>query len=234
MIKLRIVGTTPMFMNRMTAKAKRTLLVGGRKKTQVERAEIKHNPLDEYRDSAEILRDQTAPTALGLRLVAFKAAMCTAAIETAGITKTSAQRLLFLPGEVTPLYGVPLIRLDTVRSADINRTPDVRARAYLPRWGAEIEVHAVVPQLPVTAVVTLAVNAGLLIGLGDFRQEKGKGNFGLFRVIAGTKPDAEWDELVAAHGREAQLDALAVPSPADADTAELLEFVESEQRRRAA
>lgn len=231
-VKLRIIGQTPMFQNRMAAKAKQQLLVGGRKKTAADRAQIKHHPIVEFRDSLE--RMQTGETALGLRVVAMKAAMCTAALETSGITKTSAQRLLFMPGDLTPLYGVPQLRMDVVRSADINRTPDVRTRAFLPKWGAELEIHHVLPQLPVSSVVTLACNAGVLVGLGDFRQEKGKGAFGSFRVITADTQDAEWDELVAEHSREAQLAAIDSPEYADEDTAELMEYFHGEEKRRAA
>lgn len=231
-VKLRIIGQTPMFQNRMAAKAKQQLLVGGRKKTAADRAQIKHHPLAEFRDSLERMGD--GPTALGLRVVAMKAAMCTAALETAGITKTSAQRLLFMPGDLTPLYGVPQLRMDVVRSADINRTPDVRTRAFLPKWGAEIEIQHVLPQLPTSSVVTLACNAGVLVGLGDFRQEKGKGSFGSFRVIGPEEQDSEWDELVAGHGREAQLAAIDDPKFADEDTAELMDFFFGEEKRRAA
>lgn len=231
-VKLRIIGQTPMFQNRMAAKAKQQLLVGGRKKTAADKAQIKHHPVAEFRDSLERMSD--GPTALGLRVVAMKAAMCTAALETAGITKTSAQRLLFMPGDLTSLYGVPQLRMDVVRSADINRTPDVRTRAFLPKWGAEIEIYHVLPQLPVSSVVTLAANAGVLVGLGDFRQEKGKGSFGSFRVTTPETQDDEWDELVANHGREAQLAAIDDPVFADQDTADLMEFFFGEQKRRAA
>lgn len=231
-VKLRIVGQTPLFQNRMAAKAKQQLLVGGRKKTKADRAEIKHSPLEEYRASAEILPD--GPTALGLRVIAVKAAMATAALETAGLTKTSAQRLIFMPGDFTPLYGTPLLRMDVVRSADINRTPDVRTRAYLPRWGAEIEIQYIVPQLSAQSVVSLLCNAGVLVGVGDYRQEKGKGAFGSFRVLGEGEQDDEWDDLVANHGREAQEMALNDPQFADRDTEELMEYFFGEIRRRAA
>lgn len=227
---LRVIGETPMFMNRMAAKAKRTLLVGGTRKTKAERVELKHDPFAEFVDSMEQVPD--GPTALGLRVVAFKAAMCTAALETAGITKTSAQKLLFFPNEFVPLYGLPQLRMNVVRSADMNRTPDVRTRAFLPRWGFEIEVHHVLPQLSQTAVATLAANAGILIGLGDFRQEKGKGNFGLFSISDADSADPRWNDLVKNHGRAAQLAAIADPISADPDTDELLQFFISEKDRR--
>lgn len=231
-VRLRIIGTQPLFQNRMANKVKEGLLVGTRKKTKAERQEIKHDPLSEFRNSAEII--PSGPTALGLRVVAVKAAMCTAALETAGITKTSAQRLLFMPGDFVPLYGTPQLRMDVVRSADINRTPDVRTRAFLPKWGAEVEIHFITPQLSVTSVVNLLCNAGVLIGVGDFRQEKGKGGFGSFRVIGEGEDDAEWNDLVSKHGRAAQTAALENPEYADRDTEDLMDFYTGEVRRRAA
>jgi hypothetical protein len=177
---------------------------------------------------------QSGPTALGLRVVAVKAAMCSAALETAGITKTSAQRLLFMPGDHYALYGVPELRMDIVRSADINKTPDVRTRVFLPKWGAEIKIRYIAPTLSASGVTTLLCNAGILIGVGDFRQEKGKGSFGSFRVIGEDQEDAEWDDLVKNGGRMHQLAALADPECANEETRELLELYFGEVRRWAA
>jgi len=228
---LRIIGVTPMFQNRMANKAKQSLLVGSKKKTTAEKALIKHHPIEEFRSSAEIL--PAGPTALGLRVVAVKGAMCTAALETPGMTKTSAQRLLFMPGDFAALYGTPQLRMDVVRSADMNKTPDVRSRCYIPRWGAEITIKYIIPQLSMQSVVNLLCNAGVLIGVGDFRQEKGKGSFGSFRVICDEQDD-EWDDLVKNHGRKSQAAALANPEYADTDTIDLMEFYDSEVKRRAA
>lgn len=231
-IKLRIVGVTPLIQNKMSAKVKAGLLVGSRKKTRAEKLDIKHDPLQEYRDSMELMGAE-GPTALGLRIVAVKAAMCTAAIETAGLTKAGTQRLLFMPGALTPLYGTPQLSMMVVRSADINRTPDIRSRGFLPKWGAEIEINYIVPQLSAQAVITLLRNAGMVIGVGDGRQEKGKFAYGSFRVLD-AQDDPEWDELVANHGRKAQEAALANPECADDETAELLEYFYAERTRRAA
>lgn len=231
-VKLRIIGTTPLFQNRMAAKARQQLLVGGQKKGKADRAQIKHDPLKEFRDSAEIL--PSGPTALGLRVTAVKSAMCTAALETPGLTKTSAQRLLFMPGDFVPLYGTPQLRMDVVRSADINRTPDVRTRCFLPKWGAEVDINFIIPQLSVQGVVSLLCNAGILIGVGDYRQEKGKGGFGSFRVLGEGEEDAEWDELVSHHGRDVQAAGLDDPVYADRDTEDLMEFYAGEVKRRAA
>ena len=230
--KLRIIGLTPLFQNRMANKTMQTLLVGGRKKTKADRVEIKHDPLQEFRNAAEIVPN--GPTALGLRVVAIKGAMCTAALETAGVTKTSAQRLLFMPGDHAALYGTPQLRLDPVKSADMNRTPDVRSRPFLPQWGAEFEVKFITPQFSMSSVVALLCNAGILVGVGDFRQEKGKGAFGAFRVLGHGQEDDEWNDLVKNHGRKQQTAALANPEYANKETAELMEFFMAETKRRAA
>jgi hypothetical protein len=230
--RLRIIGITPMFQNTMSEKMRQYFLAGGGKKTKAEKVGIKHDPLTEFRNSAEVI--QSGPTALGLKVVAVKSAMAEAALETPGVTKTSTQRLLFMPGEHAALYGTPQLRMDIVRSADAAKTPDMRTRCFLPRWGAEIEVQFITPQLSVVSVVTLLCNAGILIGVGDFRQQKGKGSFGCFRVLGEGEQDAEWDDLVANHGRDAQLAALEDPEYANEETANLMEFYEKEARRRAA
>lgn len=139
-----------------------------------------------------------------------------------------------MPGEFAALYGTPQLRMDVVRSADMKKTPDIRTRAFLPKWGAEIEVQYIIPQLSALAVVTLLCNAGVLIGIGDFRQEKGKGSFGCFRVVGDGEDDDEWNDLVANHGRAAQEAALADPEFANAETAELMEYYHGAMRRRAA
>lgn len=228
---VRILGTTPMFQHRFSQKALLQLLAGGRKKTAAEKAFIKHKPHDEFRDSLECV--EGGPTAIGLRAVAVKGAMCNAAVQTAGMTKAGTQRLLYIPAELVPLYGVPQIRLDVVRNSDINRTPDVRSRPFFPRWGAELEIAYVKPQLNLAAVITLLANAGSIIGVGDFRQEKGRGSFGCFRVLGSTDgDDAEWEALVKEGGREAQLLAIKNPQPANRETEELLDLYDEELRRR--
>ena len=231
-VKLRIIGMTPLFQNRMANKVKQGLLVGAKKKTAAERAGIKHNPFQEFRDSMEII--PSGPTALGIRVTAIKAAMCDAALETEGMKKSQTQRLLFMPGDFSALYGTPFLRMDVTRSADINRTPDVRTRAFLPKWGAEVEIQYIVPQLSANSVISLLCNAGVLIGVGDYRQQKGKGAFGSFRVITADEQDDEWDELVSDHARDAQQAAIDRPDYADRDTADLMEYYEQEAQRRSA
>lgn len=233
--RFRIIGTRPLFQNAMSAKAKQQLLLGGgAKKGAAARATLKHHPLEEYREAMERPDEADCPTAIVLNSVALKAAMCDAAIESTGTSKASAQRLLFIPTDYTPLYGIPKLRMDIVRSAGMNKTPDVRTRPFFERWGAEIEVHFVHPQLSAHAVFTLAANAGQVIGIGDYRQQKGKGSYGLFRVVAEGQEDAEWDWLVANAGRAPQQAAIDDPDFAGRSTEWLMRAFSQERIRRAA
>ena len=49
--RLRIIGETGLYMNSMSAKAKRDLLLGAARKTAAEKKEIKHNPELEFQSS---------------------------------------------------------------------------------------------------------------------------------------------------------------------------------------
>ena len=232
-VTLTMVGTTGFYFNAMSAKAKRSLLLGGGKKTSAERKDIKHDPEEEYRDS--VYRMAAGETLLGFPAPGVKGAMATAALETAGVTKTSVQRLIFLPEQRIRMWGKPYLKMDVVRSADMNKTPDIRTRAFLPRWVAEVDIAFVTPTLSVHSIVSLLSNAGVIVGIGDYRQEKGRGSYGTFAV---TGPDGgEWAEAIAdikREGRAVQEAALAAPEYADEDTAALMDVLQDERVKRAA
>jgi hypothetical protein len=232
-VTLRMIGTTPMYFNSMSLKVRATLMIGGGKKTAAQKRELKHNPEQEFRDS--VYRMSDGPTLLGFPAPGVKGAMATAALETPGVTKTSVQRLIFLPEQKVRVWGKPYLKCDVVRSADMNRTPDVRTRAFLPRWCAEVDIAFVMPTLSVHSVVSLLANAGAIVGIGDFRQEKGRGSFGTFAVAGDDLGDwADYWAEITQEGRDVQEAAMADPEYADADTAELMELLSEERLRRAA
>lgn len=230
-VKLRLIGTTPLYMNSMSVKAKRDLLIGGGKKTTAEKRNIKHNPEQEFRDSAH--KKSTGETLLCFPAPGVKSAMATAALETAGVTKSSVQRLIFLPEQKIQIWGKPFLKMDVVRSADINRTPDIRTRCYLPRWVAEVDIAYTMPTLSSHSIVSLLSNAGAIIGLGDFRQEKGRGSYGTFAVAGDDLGDWQsyWED-VTLESRDVQEAAMDAPEYADEDTIELMEILQEERSRR--
>ena len=231
-IKLRLMGTTPLYFNSMSSKSMRDLLIGAGKKTAAQKQHIKHNPEQEFRDS--VYKKPHGDTLLCFPAPGVKGAMATAALETEGIKAASVRRLIFLPETHIQVWGKPQLKIDVVKSGDIKGTPDMRTRAYLPRWCAEVDIAYVQPTLSAHAIVSLLTNAGSIVGIGDFRQEKGKGSFGCFDVVTEDsmgKHQELWDELML-EGREVQQEALDNPKYVDDITQQLMEFIQEERARR--
>lgn len=224
-----LFGTTGLYCHRMSAKAKQQLMIGGRKKTAAEKLEIKHHPREEFKDSMYVSKGTNKHSHIQFPSMAVKSAMGTAALVIPGITKTQVQRLVFMPHEMIPIFGIPKLRMDIVRSSDINRTPDVRTRAFIHQWAAEIEIRYSTPSLSQKAILTLLHNAGILVGIGDNRQEKGKGSYGTFRLY-----DKEFNELPAEMlDAKAQWEAIQNPQPENIESEELLAEFDHEIEQRA-
>lgn len=227
-----IKGTSPLLFNRMQEKAKRDLLLPKGRKTAADKAQsLKHDPVDEFRGSPyRRPADVVGPTRLLMPTTAFKGAMSTAALETPGAKKTQIGRLVWIEGMYVDLYGVPALHMAVVRSADINKTPDIRTRAIVDEWACSITVRYTQPTLNRTSIATLLAAAGIICGVGDGRQEKGKLSFGQFMLC--NSDDEDFVRIVANGGREAQDEALAIAAPYDADAQELLVWYEEEIQRR--
>ena len=234
MLKLRIIGDTAMYFNSMSSKAMRDLLVGAQRKTAAEKREIKHNPEKEFRES--LYRQKDGKTMLYFPSTGIKKGLRTAALETAGVTAKNVDRLIFIPEHKINIWGKPYLKMDVVRAADMNRTPDVRTRAYLPRWCSEVTIKYCTPTFSAQGIVSLLANSGMICGLGDNRQEKGNGSFGSFSVYSAEdmgEGQGLWDEIVA-EGREVQELAYEHPECYDDETQELMDFLNEERIRRAA
>jgi hypothetical protein len=59
------------------------------------------------------------------------------------------------------------------------------------------------PHLTPKVVLTLLANAGLVMGMGDWRPEKG-GWYGQFGIVSTDKEQAAWLRIKSTGGREAQ------------------------------
>lgn len=230
-LKMCILGTRPLILNRMSEKTWRELLLPRGKKNAAEKAStMKHSPLDEYRASAYKSSDDSDPTLLMLMSSAFKGAMKTAALDLPGTKKTQIGRLTWVEGDYVHIYGIPQIFMSITRSADMNRTPDVRTRAIVPQWAALVSVTYVSPLLRDTAVMNLIAAAGIQSGVGDWRQEKGSGNYGAFEPVSAD--NAEFNHILKTGGRAAQIEALESPCAYDDETEELLAWYDVEAKRR--
>lgn len=227
-IKVWLKGRTPLIFNRLATKAKRELLCPrGRKTTAEKQQTLKHDPMTEYRDSMG-KRAGKGPTRLTFPSPGVKGSMATAALETKGTNKTQIGRLLWVEGYSCDVYGVPELFMAAVRSADMNKTPDIRTRAILREWCMPVTIKYVKPQLGDKTIMQLLSNGGIIIGIGDFRQEKGKGNFGQYEVAT----EAECKEIIKAGGMKAQDAAIKNPVCFDSDSEELLAWFQEEVAQR--
>jgi len=232
LFKCHVVGTTGIVLNRMSQKAQHELLMPKGRKNAVERAtSLKHIPLDEYRASPYTLKDPSEPTFLAHRATAFKGALRTAALDMPGMKKAQIGRLTYVEGEYVGIYGLPKLFMSVTRSADMNRTPDIRTRAIVPAWAAVVHVTFVQPLIRAQAVANLLAAAGITCGVGDWRPEKGSGNYGQFRLADADDP--EFLQIVAEGGREAQIAAIEHPVCYDDETTELLSWFDDERAKRA-
>lgn len=231
-IEVGIVGTKPIILNRMAEKAKRELLLPKGRKTAADKAaNLKHDPITEYRNSAYRYAHDERPTRLYFPAPGFKGAMMTAALDLPGTKKAEIGRLVWVEDHSVDLYGVPELLMSVVRSADMNRTPDIRTRAIVPKWACVIRVSFTKPKLTSQATFNLLAAGGLTCGIGDFRQEKGKGNCGQYRACPTNDPELK--EIMKAGGRAIQDAALESPHYHDADTEELITWYFEEVQKRA-
>jgi hypothetical protein len=226
-----LLGTSPLIMNRFQEKEKRRILLPPRAQNRAARAtSLKHNPLEEFRNSIYRCRDENAPTLVHLPDNAIKKAMAQAAIDTPGATKAEIGRLVTITSPTVHLYGIPHLHMAMVRQADIKKTPDVRTRAYFPEWACKVQIRYILNLITQTDISRLLANAGIITGIGDGRQEKGSFSFGLWELVEPTDP--RWLKIVETGGRAAQLAAMEDPIFADDDSAELLGWYDGEIRQR--
>src|SRR5262245_29069366 len=222
-----LIGDSPLILNRPARKAwEELLLPSGRKNAAAREATLKHNPPEEFRASPNFLSGYDSPTLLAIMASAFKGSMMTAALDLPGTNKSQIGRLLYVEGELVPIWGVPKLLMSVVRSADINRTPDIRTRCVVPTWASLITIRFVRPLLTETSVTNLLYAAGTTAGVGDWRPEKGKGTFGRFHLIA--PHDPLFVSICEHGGRAAQQEAMTNPQPYDEDSREMLTWFEQE------
>lgn len=227
-VSFYVVGTEGIILNTFSNKAKHELLAPGMKMNAATKASRpKHEVLEEFRSSAHQLKE--GPTLLAIQSGAFKKAMSSAALDLPDVQKSKIGRLTYVEGQYIHIYGTPKLMMSMVRSADMNRTPDVRTRCIVPKWCAKISITYVTPLLKEQSVINLLAAAGLFIGVGDWRPEKGSANYGTFRMAQPN--DKELAEILK-QGRKQQVAGMAKADPYNAETAELLTWWTAEIKRR--
>lgn len=229
-VTLYLRGKTPLITRRLSEKARAELLMPSAPKSRGTRATtLKHDPIAEFRDSPYILEDESAPTLLALPAECFKNAISDIATDIPGVAKSVMRRHTYVHGDLVPIWGVPCMKMDVVRSANINRTPDIRSRCAVKEWAAIINIEFSKPILNASGIVNLAANAGFQ-GVGDWRQQKGAGNYGQWDIVR--EDDPAFARIIKEGGRKAQMAAMASPQMYDRETRELFAWFEDAATKR--
>ena len=180
-IRIPIVGTAPLMVNKFTEKSKRKMLddMQGRKSPK----QIK-DPQADY-DAAFYRCDDGTP---GFPVIAFKAATVSAArFYGKEVSMTGLRQFMFFDGEFSNVEGIQLARLigephmreDAVKVGVNGR--DLRYRPCFTTWTTTIDVVYVRAMLTRESVVSLVEAGGLGVGVGEWRPER-RGDFGTYQV----------------------------------------------------
>lgn len=234
-MRFNLVGITPLMPHSASAHAKGQLLYPSPRKNAAERAtSMKHEPHVEFREAAYQFSDiEIGETRLYQPASAIKAAIRDVAIDMIGTKKAQIGRLTTIVGEKLQLYGTPKLKTMLVRSSDMNRTPDIRTLPCIHRWAVpNVVVSFVGSLIKESSVANLVANAGIIVGIGDGRPQKGYFDFGKWRLAP--DDDEELLDIIATGGREAQEQALAEPEYYDLESEKLIEWFLAEKRQRSA
>lgn len=223
-------GTTPLISNRFSVKARQQLLLPPLPTNRAERNNtLKHDPVHEFRSAVYMNRDSKRPALFHLPNGMFHKSLGAAALDTPGAKRTQIERLTKIVDVNIDLYGVPTLFMAMVRNSDINKTPDVRTRPMFDEWACKITVQYVRGTLTERSIANLLGAAGQIIGIGDWRGEKG-GPYGSYVVVPET--DEDYLRIIKTQARKAQQAALDNPICADADSEELLAWFHAEVSKR--
>ena len=179
-ISFWIRGTSPLIQHAWSEKALRMLRMTAAERKK--EPKVARDPKEEAL-AAMYVTDDGRP---GLPMLAFKAALISAAHKDLGIEKTLVRKALFLPnwayseGLVAPLEAdEPEIREDIVR-VGVGQT-DLRYRPEFKNWRVNVILEIDSDLLNEQDVVNLVNRAGFSVGVGEWRPERG-GEFGRFEL----------------------------------------------------
>jgi hypothetical protein len=176
---LRLVGDSPLIMNRWSEKAKQEM-----RDKQQGRAQQKREfkvPEEQWRETIYTLPDGS----YGFPSVAFKAAAVDAATQLTGLTKTYLRGAFHIAFEsldrsdLVPILGEPRMREDAVRLQGLKA--DLHYRAEFPTWEAHVPIRYNPRAITLEKITHLFNQAGFSVGIGEWRPQK-DGPFGMFHV----------------------------------------------------
>jgi hypothetical protein len=205
-----IVGDSPLICHSWSEKAKLEML---RKQTGATRAaKEKRDPETDFVNSLYDMGNNT----YGFPITGIKKAVWSCAHKDRGIARTDVQAALWLDAEIIRVQtahpgarcDLPLVRIfgdkpemreDMVRlGSGVTKKASLAYRAQFSTWAVRVTGTVNPQQVAPHQLAFLVRQAGLSIGLGDWRNERG-GWFGSFH-IATPAEQKEWEAFAAGKG----------------------------------
>lgn len=177
-LKIKVQGTAALIYHKWSEKAIR--MIEDKQQKKAKPAKEARNPEQEYKDS--FYYDSKGKIAIPIDW--FKQAMVNACRLLPDIKMTLIRSAIFMHGDEDGLipvkYKVKEMRTDMVKIGQ--GTSDIRYRGQLKGWEAELLISYNAGILSAEMVLNLLATAGMAIGVGEWRQERG-GNYGAFSII---------------------------------------------------
>ena len=173
-----IIGTSPLIQHKWSEKGLAMLRMSAAERKK--QPKVKRDPEG---DAAACVY-QTEDGQVGIPLLAFKAALISAAHKDLGIEKTVVKKAFFVPcpdpNKVVPMTASdPIIREDIVTVG--TKQTDIRYRPEFREWKATINCEIDASMLTIEDILNLTNRAGFGVGICEWRPEHG-GEYGRFEV----------------------------------------------------
>lgn len=209
-----LVGDTPLITHAWSEKARREMLQKQVKATKA--GKEARDPHGDFVSSLYEMGTQGKKTVYGFPVTGFKNAILSCAHKDKGIARSAVQSALYLDAEMVrvrpalsgAICDMPLVRIygsepemreDMVRiGAGLNKTANLAYRGQFTNWAVRLTGKFNTTVLPQEAFEVLIREAGVGIGVGEWRNEK-KGIFGSFR-FASAEEQAAWEKFRAGKG----------------------------------
>lgn len=205
-----LIGLTPLISHAWSEKARREMLEKHVKATSPGRAV--RDPQEEFLSSLY----EMPGGGFGIPAMSLKKAILSVAHKDKGIPKTTVRTALYIAADIVStrpalagcvcdmpllrIYGPePQMREDMVRIGGINKTSNLAYRAQFSNWAVKLRGKFNPEVLTGEALALLIHEAGIAIGIGDWRNER-DGVFGAFRM-AEKAEEAKWEAFAAGKGK---------------------------------
>ncbi len=178
-VTIPIVGISPLIVHAWSEKSKKMISDKQAGKAKNKKHEIRE-PEQEYEAAKHLAFDGWE----GFPAAGFKAAMIRGA-KMVGMVMKDTQTAFFINAEcektqLVRIHGESQMRTDMVRVG--MGSSDIRYRPEYPEWYAELNIEFNEGIISIDQIHQLVKAAGYGCGVGEMRPEKGKFNYGRFKL----------------------------------------------------